>query len=358
VLFLMRTLRVRACQVPVAVLAFMFTPYTLDFASRISVILLPFAGLPWMLAVTIRALRDDRGWMYPAVFAVIIQIVGGVNATALIFAGVAPLLWIVFAVWVERDVSIRRAAAVVVKIGVLALATSAWWIAGLSLQSGYGLNVLKYTETLEVVSQASLPAEVMRGLGYWFYGRDNSVWTESTSSARAFVGIAINRDPGLAMCAAVVIRWRPARTSCSSPRRVVIAVGASYGNPSTLGGLQVVRRLVDVRPRWSGAGACSRSRSGPARGRDAAADAWWRATRKRCRAGRSGDGACSRTCRPSGRERSSARTSSATRTSPSTGSRRSRPWTRGRTPRGCWSSPAPISRRIAGATPSTPSRPV
>ena len=40
---------------------FMLTPYTLDFADRISVILLPWAGLPWMLALTIHALRDDEG---------------------------------------------------------------------------------------------------------------------------------------------------------------------------------------------------------------------------------------------------------------------------------------------------------
>ncbi len=122
VLFLLRTLKVRGAGVPVAALAFMLTPYTLDFASRISVILLPFAGLPWLLAITIRALRDDRGWMYPAIFAFVVQVIGGVNATALVFAGVAPILWIIFAIWVDREISFRRAFAVVVKIGGLTLA--------------------------------------------------------------------------------------------------------------------------------------------------------------------------------------------------------------------------------------------
>ena len=68
----------------------MLSPYTLDFAARISVILLPWAGLPWMLALTIRALRtcDGKGaWKYPAIFAIVVQIVGGVNATALVFVG-------------------------------------------------------------------------------------------------------------------------------------------------------------------------------------------------------------------------------------------------------------------------------
>ena len=243
VLFLLRTLKVRGAGVPVAALAFMLTPYTLDFASRISVILLPFAGLPWLLALTIRALRDDRGWMYPAIFAFVVQVIGGVNATALIFAGVAPLLWIAFAVWVEREISFRRAFAVVLKIGVLTLGASAWWIAGLSLQSGYGLDVLKFTETLETVSQASLPGEVLRGLGYWFfYGRDKlGLWTESSYDymARPLIISISFAIPVLAMCSAALVRWRHrAYFVILTLVGVVIAVGAHpYTDPSTLGGL-------------------------------------------------------------------------------------------------------------------------
>ena len=113
VLYLLRTLHVRG---PGAVVGdacvFMLTPYTLDFSARISVILLPWAGLPWMLALTIRALRarDERGaWKYPAIFAIVVQIVGGVNATALVFAGIAPVLWIVYAMRRSREVDWRRA---------------------------------------------------------------------------------------------------------------------------------------------------------------------------------------------------------------------------------------------------------
>jgi arabinofuranan 3-O-arabinosyltransferase len=243
VLFLLRTLKVRGPGAPVAALAFMLTPYTLDFASRISVILLPFAGLPWLLALTIRALRDDRGWMYPAIFAFVVQIIGGVNATALVFAGIAPVLWVVFAVWIDREISFRRAFAVVVKIGVLTLGASAWWIVGLSLQGGYGLNVLKYTETLETVSQASLPGEVLRGLGYWFfYGRDKlGLWTESSYDYMAhtwsiLVSFAV---PVLALCAAALVRWRHrAYFVVLALVGTIVAVGAHpYDDPSTIGGL-------------------------------------------------------------------------------------------------------------------------
>ena len=256
VLFLMRTLNVRGPGVPVAALLFMLTPYSLDFASRISVLLLPWAGLPWMLALVIRALRDDGGWRYPAIFAIVVQVIGGVNATALVFAGIAPVLWIFYSAAISREVQWRRAWATIGKIGLLTLLASAWWIAGLSIQSGYGLNVLKYTETLETVSTASVASEVLRGLGYWFfYGRDKlGPWTESSVDYTQHlwlivVGFAI---PVLAMFAAACIRVAPPRV-LHPPRadrrdrgggRVPLRppVGARRH-------LQVVRRVVELRSR-------------------------------------------------------------------------------------------------------------
>ena len=65
---------------------YMLTPYTLDYAARISVLLLPWAGLPWMLALhhpRVARARRRRAWKYPALFALVVQVVGGVNATAL-----------------------------------------------------------------------------------------------------------------------------------------------------------------------------------------------------------------------------------------------------------------------------------
>ena len=48
----------------VCAIGFMFTPYVLQYAGRISVILLPWAGLPWMVAFVILALRRG-GWRLP-----------------------------------------------------------------------------------------------------------------------------------------------------------------------------------------------------------------------------------------------------------------------------------------------------
>jgi len=44
---------------------------------------------------------------------------------------------------------------------------------GVWAEGSYGINILKYTETLPTVSVTSLASEVLRGLGYWyFYGQD------------------------------------------------------------------------------------------------------------------------------------------------------------------------------------------
>src|SRR5262249_18727397 len=169
--------------VAVAALAYMLTPYSLDYTARISVLLMPWAALPWLIGIARKALRDG-GWRYPAIFALIVQVIGGVNATALIFALLGPALWVLYAWLVARDVDWRRVWSVTWKAGVLTLLSSLWWIAGLRMQGTYGLNVLKYSETVEAVARTSTPNEVLRGLGYWFfYGQDRlGPWIEAATN--------------------------------------------------------------------------------------------------------------------------------------------------------------------------------
>ena len=186
-LYLLRTFGLRGPGVVVAALVYMLTPYTLDYAARISVLLLPWAALPWLIGLMRKALRDG-GWRYPALFALVVQVVGGVNATALVFAGHRPAA--VDRLRVARSrarCSWRRALGVTVRTGVLTLVTSLWWIAGLSVQGGYGLNILRYTETVEAVARTSTPNEVLRGLGYWFfYGQDRlGPWIEAAETTRS-----------------------------------------------------------------------------------------------------------------------------------------------------------------------------
>jgi arabinofuranan 3-O-arabinosyltransferase len=242
VLFLLRTLRWRGPAVLAAATLFMLSPYVLHYGARISVILLPWAGLPWLIALAERSLRRG-GWRDPALFALVVATVGGVNATALVMAGLGPLLWLPFSVATNREISLRRALQTAGRMGVLTVACSLWWMAGLAVQGGYGIDILRYTETVETVARTSLASEVLRGLGYWFfYGGDLlGPWIEPGRSYTQelwliALGFAV---PLAAVAAGVSIRWRHRAYFVSL---VVVgtaaAVGAfPYDDPSPVGGL-------------------------------------------------------------------------------------------------------------------------
>ena len=66
----LRTLGWKGGGVLVASLAYMLSPYLLNYVDRHSVILLPWAGLPWLLALAQRSLRTP-GWRHPAIFGLV-----------------------------------------------------------------------------------------------------------------------------------------------------------------------------------------------------------------------------------------------------------------------------------------------
>ncbi len=187
------------------------SPYLLDYVNRTSVLLAPWAALGWMMVATVLAARRG-GWRWPALFALVVASVGGINATALVLCGLAPVLWLAHAAWVSREVTVRRALTAAARIGVLTLGASAWWIVALVVQSHYGADVLAYSETLDSVSATALASEVVRGLGYWlFYGGDvvgrwNSASTPYlTNPALVALGFTLVVAAVLAL---VAIRWR------------------------------------------------------------------------------------------------------------------------------------------------------
>ncbi len=209
--FLLRTLGQRGPHLGAAMFVYALSPYVLTLGARISALLLPFAGLPWMIALAIRATRD-RGWLHPALFALLVPTIGGTNATALVLAGIGPVLWFPFAVLVLRELTARQALAVVFRIGALSLATSLWWIAGLWAQGAYGIDVLRYTETARTVAEGSTAPELLRGLGYWFFYGDDKLgpWIEpSVAYTQNPPLLAVTYlVPVLGLLAAGVVRWR------------------------------------------------------------------------------------------------------------------------------------------------------
>ncbi len=195
-----------ATSAAVAATAYGFSPYLLSYLARLSVILAPWAAMPWMILLAARAART-RSWRPAAQFAVVVALVGSVNATALVFAGLGPVLWLLADV-AARRVRVVDALAAAARIGIAAVAISAWWIAGLVVQGRYGLPILRYTETYQAVASASTPTELLRGLGYWFfYGGDRlGAWVGPAAAyvddpAVMFLGFAL---AGLALLGLLV----------------------------------------------------------------------------------------------------------------------------------------------------------
>lgn len=252
VLVLLRTFGWPRGTAAVAAFAYAFTPYVLEYEARISAILMPWAAMPWLLALTVRALRLlgpatiprspwRARWRYPALIAVVIALCGSVNATSLAWALLTPLLWLPFAVWGYHEVSGRRALGFLWRCAVTIFLGNVWWIAGLAIQGGYGLDVLAFTESIKTVASSSQASEVLRGLGNWyFYGRDGiAAWVQAAEAfTRAgWLMAASFALPVLAVLLAGCIRWRfRAYFVTLVAVGTVIAVGVyPYEHPSPAG---------------------------------------------------------------------------------------------------------------------------
>lgn len=163
-----------------AALVYQVSVYVLPYVSRTSVMLLPWAGLGWIVGFTIRA-TARRGWGDPAAIALIVLTVGAVNATALAMIVPAPVLWLAHEAW-RRTIGWRDALLVAARVAILSIGVSLWWMTALVLQGRYGADVLPFSESLRDVSSTATSAEVWRGLGYWlFYVRDPYAATTTAS---------------------------------------------------------------------------------------------------------------------------------------------------------------------------------
>ncbi len=207
--WLLRRLGLGRAGVLAGTLVYLLTPYQLAFTARSSVLLLPWAGLPWLLGLTDRAL-DRGGWRDPAWIALILLTIGSVNASTLILVGVGPVIWLLLGI--TDRARAREAALFAGRVGLLSIGVSLWWITALRLEAAYGLPVLQVTENLESVARTSSPSDVLRGLGNWFfYGRDRFGFSIDQAEAYLTDRVTIAATFGLAalgVAAAVAVRWR------------------------------------------------------------------------------------------------------------------------------------------------------
>lgn len=232
----------------IAALVVQLSPYTLAYASRTSVMLLPWAGLGWLLAATIQSSRHP-GWRHPARAALIVLTIGAVNPTALAMVAPVPVLWLVHAA-ASRLVTWRAAVVVAARIGLGALGVSAWWIAMVVIQARYGAPVLRYSETLADVSSSATAPEVLRGLGYWlFYVRDQFGPATSAAARHLSSPVVVAASvvlPILGVWAMATTRWvHRGFTLAMVAVGVVLAVGVHpIDAPSPLMSLVVENDLA------------------------------------------------------------------------------------------------------------------
>ncbi len=176
-------------------LVYQMSPYLLPYISRTSLLLLPWAGLGWIVAITVRATRSHtepdepmsrwrrriQPWSNPALVALVVATVGSANATALAMIVPGPVIWLAVVI-AQQPRQRRLAIGFAARTALLCLGVSATWIAMLLVQARFGAPVLRYSETLADVSFNSTGSEVLRSLGYWlFYVRDPLGPTTSAS---------------------------------------------------------------------------------------------------------------------------------------------------------------------------------
>ena len=244
----LRTLGWRGFALLVSSLAYMLSPYLLNYVDRHSVILLPWAGLPWLLGLTVRALRT-KGWRHAAVFGLVTLTVGGVNASSLLLVGIGPVAWLGWC-GLERSAPWSRVIGTAGRIGTAFVATGAWWMVGLAVQARYGLPTLRLTENYKVVSDAATAPELFRGLGYWyFYGQGRlGAWIEpATSYTRWALPLSLAL-PLHALLVAVVVRFRHrGHALMLMVVGLLVGIGAHpYDEPSPLGWLFRELTLTDA----------------------------------------------------------------------------------------------------------------
>ena len=131
------------------------TPYQLAFTARSSVLLLPWAALPWLLGLTDRA-PARRRLARPGVDRARRAADRRRQRVVAVLVGIGPVVWLLLGRLTGREPAApgrrgRRAGWRCSAVGV-----SLWWIAALRLEAAYGLPVLQVTENLESVAATSL----------------------------------------------------------------------------------------------------------------------------------------------------------------------------------------------------------
>ncbi len=189
------------------------SPFVLGHVTGQSGLLLPFAALGWLVWAMARAV-EDGGWRWPAVFALVVSTCASLNGSSVFFVVLAATLWVPFAVWAFGHATPRQGMGALVRAGVLTLVTQLWWLVAYAVGGAYGLPILGVTEQVQTTSFTTSAAEIVRGLGYWFfYGADSeAAWLRGLAPPYMESGVLIAASfavPLAALALGAFVRWTP-----------------------------------------------------------------------------------------------------------------------------------------------------
>jgi arabinofuranan 3-O-arabinosyltransferase len=157
----------------VAAAFYLLNPYTVVFTARTSITLLGYSALPWLLLITYHGLRAEHGWRgwrawwWASAFALVLASTGGgVNAAVVGWMLVGPLVLMLYEPAVG-NVRWRDSGMFLVRIGVLGLLASLWWIVPVLVHVKYGIDFLQFTEQPATIWGTNSLTESLRLMGYW-----------------------------------------------------------------------------------------------------------------------------------------------------------------------------------------------
>ena len=203
--------------------------------------LLPWAGLPWILALTIQALRH-RGWRHPVAFAVVLAAAGSGDAMAAALLVGISLAWIAHARWLSRETTRTRAISTVAKLGLAAGILNAWWVVALTVQATNGVDAARYGVPSESIAGTSSAAEVVRGLGRWTAYRSDVAEITDLYTQQPLVLLVSFLVPALGLLALGVSRWRYRAFAIGLVVGGTVLAAAAYDR----GPASPLRALLDV----------------------------------------------------------------------------------------------------------------
>lgn len=207
------------------------SPFVLGHVTGQSGLLLPFAALGWLVWAMAHAVARG-GWRWPAVFALIVTSCASLNGSSVFFVVLAATMWVPFAVWSFGHATPLQGAWTLVRTSALTVATQLWWLVSYAVGGAFGLPVLAVTEQIHTTSNTTSAAEIVRGLGYWFFYGDDSegLWLRDLATPylqRSALIVASFAVPLVALALGALIRWTPrAYFAVLVGVGTVIAVGA------------------------------------------------------------------------------------------------------------------------------------